>query len=411
MIRPALMAPIKTAVVVPIHAQTSWSGAPMQRDRKAILPQSSKQSTGARSSAREFIEETPALEGVLTTTDAVARSGPLDHETARPAHHAALLRAQKDFGNQHVARMLTQRQPAIQRWPPIGGHRGGGGGGAAPPAAAPAPAWVPAVPAPAPIALIPFSTTPVAAPGERIIYNSRFQHAQPNLFQLEYTAVGGTFDTNAGPTNKTVAGLTSGNLDFIIGATWNGTTPVTVRLDVRRIATNAVVHTTTWTYSRKTFLPTTIHQQEPGTERPLGSVYTYRLGPPRNHVVGGYQNLTILERFGRYICNISLADLRPAWRTAHGINTVDDITRHFFGDSGSNGTFTVNNQDEIYDGHGGGVPDLADVQAALVTMKEIHADLPQVYEVTPGVEFARYTVRRILKVDGSKAVRKYRQVD
>ena len=47
-------------------------------------------------------------------------------------------------------------------------------------------------------------------------------------------------------------------------------------------------------------------------------------------------------------------------------------------------------------------------EAALITMKEITCDLPQIYEVQPGVALARYTIRRILHVDGTKALRKFR---
>ena len=60
----------------------------------------------------------------------------------------------------------------------------------------------------------------------------------------------------------------------------------------------------------------------------------------------------------------------------------------------------------IYDQHGGGIPDLAVFQNALVTMKEIYCDLPQTYSVKPGEALGRYIVRRILKTDGSKRVKR-----
>jgi hypothetical protein len=41
-------------------------------------------------------------------------------------------------------------------------------------------------------------------------------------------------------------------------------------------------------------------------------------------------------------------------------------------------------------------------------MKEIHVDLPQTYEVEPGISLGNYTIRRILKVDGTKMMRKMR---
>ena len=99
--------------------------------------------------------------------------------------------------------------------------------------------------------------------------------------------------------------------------------------------------------------------------------------------------------------------LKPAFRTAHPEITNDaQVTTFFFDGSGSNGTFTVDAQDQMYDQHGGGMPDKAVFEAALTTMKEIHVDLPQTYTAKPGTPLGSYTIRRILKTDGSKKLRK-----
>ena len=116
---------------------------------------------------------------------------------------------------------------------------------------------------------------------------------------------------------------------------------------------------------------------------------------------------TILETFGANTCNITMADLKPAFKTAHPEITNDaQLTTYFFGGSGSNGTFTVDHSDQIYDQHGGGMPDKAVFEAALTTMKEIQVDLPQTYTAKPGTPLGRFTIRRILKLDGSKKLRK-----
>ena len=59
----------------------------------------------------------------------------------------------------------------------------------------------------------------------------------------------------------------------------------------------------------------------------------------------------------------------------------------------------------IADQHSG-APDAADFIDALITMKDVTCDLPQTYEISPGVALGRYTIRRIIKADGSKMVKK-----
>jgi hypothetical protein len=263
---------------------------------------------------------------------------------------------------------------------------------------------------PVPGDVIPYDHAPKSRAGEEIIFNDEFTHATPNDFQLVYTATGGKFDSATGSASKTIAGLTSGNVYFFIDAAWNGTDAVTVHLDVKRLCDGAIVLNYDWTFGKKGTTPTTITQQETEGERPLGSKYTYKLGPD----LGGdakddYIGQTIIEKFGQRTCNIALADLKPDWLKAHpAIKTDADVTAHFFGTSSSNGTFTVSAGDKIYDGHSGMAVDKATMEAALITMKEVYVDLPQWYEVEPGVVLGKYTIRRILKTDGSKVLKKMR---
>jgi hypothetical protein len=180
---------------------------------------------------------------------------------------------------------------------------------------------------------------------------------------------------------------------------------------VQRIADKTIFHTFNWTFNQKPYFPTTITQQNGEGERPLPSAYSYKIGPDRNgDAVDDYLHQTILERFEQRSCNITLAELKPEFRRAHPeITGPAQITAHFFGTSSNNGTFTVSAGDMIYDRHSGGMSDLSVFQAALITMKEIHVDLPQIYEAEPGVALGRYLIRRILKTDGTKKMRKMKQ--
>jgi hypothetical protein len=269
----------------------------------------------------------------------------------------------------------------------------------------------PADPVPAAQYVIPFDHNPLSAPGEKIIFQGVFTHPSPATYQLKYSSTGGAFDSDTGSASKTIAGLSSGNTFFFISKTWDGTSSVTVKLEVQRISDSQVVRTYDWTFAKKATLPSTIQQQESEDERALPGVYSYKVGPALHHEAGAagpdYEHLTILETFGQNTCNITLDDLKPAFKQANpGITTPQQITEHFFGGSGNNGTFTMDHDDKIYDQHGGGIPDLATFTDALTTMKEITCDLPQTYEINTGVALGRYTIRRIMKVDGSKKLRK-----
>ncbi len=256
--------------------------------------------------------------------------------------------------------------------------------------------------------VVPFDRNPQSAPGERIIFRAEYDHPTPALFRLVFTCAGGAFDAAGGPVTKTIAGLESGNTYFVINTGMTTTTPTTMRLEVQ-LLDGTVMKTENWTFAVKGTVPTTITQAEAETDRPLPSRYSYQLGPD----IGtpghpDYEHQTILERFAAKTCNIHVADLKPAYASANGLTSDAAIVTHFFGGALLNGTFTIDANDKIYDLHGGGMPDKPVFEAALVTMKEITVDLPQTYETRPGVVLANYTVRTILRTDGTKWVRKLR---
>ena len=253
---------------------------------------------------------------------------------------------------------------------------------------------------------IPFDHSPQSAPGERIIFNSDYVHATPALFKMVFSGAGGAFDAAGGPATKTVNGLSSGNVFFVINATWTGTTPTNTRLEIR-LLDDTVVSSESWTFAKKPTTPTVMTQVQTEGDRPLGSVYTYQLGPN----IGGpgtpdYEHQTILERFDPKTCNITLAELKPAYIAANGLTSDAAVCTHFFGTGSSNGTFSIDSHDQVFDVHNGGMPNLATFTAALITMKQITCDLPQTYEVQPGIALAKFTVRRILHTDGTKWLNK-----
>jgi hypothetical protein len=172
--------------------------------------------------------------------------------------------------------------------------------------------------------------------------------------------------------------------------------------------TDPVVHSRA--LSAKGTVPTTVAQLEPATERALPGVYSYKCGPDLNSDgADDYLGQTILEEFQANQSNLTVADVKPDYAKAYGLATDQQVTNHFFGsDAGNNGTFTVSAGDMFYDQHGGGMPDKTAFEAALVAMKEIYVDLPQVYSAEPGKPLGKYTVRRILKTDGTKKLKKWK---
>ena len=237
------------------------------------------------------------------------------------------------------------------------------------------------------------------APGEWIIFRSVFTDPSPASYQLEYSSSGGHFTSATGPTTRTIAGLNSGNVDFFVPTPWNGTSTVQVVLRVRKISDNSITHTETWDFGLKTRYPTTMTQQEGTGERVMPAIYHYNIGPALpTGTAPFYQHQTILERFGNWtLANIVPADIAPAYRMSHLLNSAQAVSQHFLGNyAGNNGTFTVDAHDRIADQHGG-QPNLSNLVSNLATPKDIEVALPQTYEAQPGTALGNYTITRVLK--------------
>jgi hypothetical protein len=263
--------------------------------------------------------------------------------------------------------------------------------------------------APAETYIIPFDRNPKSSPGEQIIFGAVFTDPKPADYQLVYTCAGGDFDAaGSGTASLTFPGVVKNNLNFYIDAKWNKKSAVTVKMELQKVSDKTAVRTETWNFTAKTTIPTTVTQQETEGERGLPGVYSYKVGPDLNKDgKDDYIGVTVLEKFQSNTSNLKVADVKPDYAKAHGLTSDQLVTNHFFGaDAGNNGTFTISAGDMFYDQHGGGMPDKAAFDAALVAMKEIYVDLPQIYEAEPGKELGKYTVRRILKTDGSKKIKK-----
>jgi hypothetical protein len=265
-------------------------------------------------------------------------------------------------------------------------------------------------PAPTAGSLIPFDAAPLSAPGERIIFNLEYAPASGvEYHEIVVTASDGKFAAG-GVATKTIKGLTTGNLDFLIPASWTGTSAITVKAEVRPRGNAAVLTSKTWTFNKKARFPTSMTQKEGEGEVAIGSTYEYTIGPAvAGKTAPYYEHQTILERFPSRTCNITPADLTDAFKAANpGLTDSEKINAHFFGGSSSNGTFTVSNADKIWDGHTGILSTKADIEPHLKAWKEIHNDVFQVYEAEPGKVLGKYTIRRIIKADGSLALRKFK---
>jgi hypothetical protein len=253
--------------------------------------------------------------------------------------------------------------------------------------------------------VIPFDHAPRSVPGEQIIFGATYTHATPNNFKLVYTSAGGHFDSQgSGVSTKTFPGLNQRNVDWFIDAHWNGTTAVTMKLEVQK-TDGTVLVTKNWTFSKKAYQPTTIAQQEGEGERDNPAVYNYKVGPSRNTGHDDYIGFTVLETFGSYRSNLRVADIKPAYATANGLDSDAKIAAHFFPGSSNHGTFTVSAGDMMADQHGG-MAGGDEAKAQLAAPKQVEKILDQTYESDPGTALGRYTITRILKSDGSKKVTK-----
>jgi hypothetical protein len=265
-------------------------------------------------------------------------------------------------------------------------------------------------PAPRAGPLIPFDAAPLSAPGERIIFNLTWTPSSGvEYHEIVITASDGKFAAG-GVAAKTIRGLATDNLDFLIPASWTGASAITVKAEVKPRGNATVLTSKTWTLNKKASFPTTMVQKEGEGEVALGTTYEYKIGPAvAGKTAPYYQHQTILERFPGGTCNITPADLTDAFKAAHP-NLTDSvkINEHFFGGSGGNGTFTVSNDDKVWDIHSGIMSTKPDIEPHLKAWKEIHNDLFQVYEAEPGKTLGKYTIRRIIKADGSLKLKKFK---
>lgn len=253
--------------------------------------------------------------------------------------------------------------------------------------------------------VIPFDRAPKSSPGEQIIFGATYTHATPKHFKLVYTSAGGHFDAqSSGTTTKTFNGLSARNVDWFVDSAWNGNTPVTMKLEVQK-TDGTVVATTNWTFSKKAYYPTMITQQEGEGERNNPAVYNYKVGPSRNTGHDDYIGHTILEKFGTYRSNLTVADIKPQYAQANNLDSDAKVAAHFFPGSSNHGTFTISAGDKMADQHGG-MAGGDEAKAQLVAPKQVEKILDQTYESEPGTALGRYTITRILKTDGSKKITK-----
>ena len=272
---------------------------------------------------------------------------------------------------------------------------------ASPPVATPPPRAV-MTDAPSSTYLVPFDFSPLAAPGERVIFRGDFTDPSPADYRMDYSTTGGHFSSATGAASLTIAGLTSGNINFFVPAAWDGKTALSVTLKVVKISDSSAAFTQTWTFGLKKTLPTKMTQKEGTGEVDIPGDYTYDIGPAlKTGSKPFYEHMTILERFDNWSLNVAPADIATAYRKAHSLDSAAAILTHFLGNyAGNNGTFTIDSSDQIADEHNGH-PDLSNLVSHLAAPKQIEVALPQTYEAKPGTALGKFMIKRVLHADGT----------
>jgi hypothetical protein len=269
-------------------------------------------------------------------------------------------------------------------------------------------------PAPTSLYQCPFDNAPQSSPGERIIFNGRYQFAAPaglpHYHEIEYVAAGGgSWDSVGGATAKTFNGgggpnqIFTQNQDLHLDPAWTGAAPITVTMNIKERSTHTVVQTRVWTFTLRGTAPTTITQVEPETERPLPSSYKYTLGPDLTPGTADYQHQTILESFTGWGTTLAESEFTSSWLSTHGVASTADINARFFSAPVNNGTFTVDANDQILDGHNGWQTPLKTLWDGLKVKKDVPVETTQTYSVG-GTTVGTYTLRHILKADGTTYV-------
>ena len=268
------------------------------------------------------------------------------------------------------------------------------------------------------------------SPGEKVIFNmdltdtdrkrrkgtaawTNFDGTGPYVLTLTITGPASWDSAGSGTKTKTINSLSSGNAYMYADDPWPDGQTITV---VAKVVDNATPppppdvgttkdpdYTITWTLVKRTQCPTMMTTNAgvgsaPNTFVPATAVYAYDMGPalPPPLVFPYYQDQTILESFTTISAyQFTMNDLLAAFKTAHPTLTTPDIVAQFLWNSGSNGTFVIDNVDRIYDQHNEG-PLPANVFTAAANAAGIGFNLPQVYSCGPNtvgnyIITARYT--------------------
>jgi hypothetical protein len=170
----------------------------------------------------------------------------------------------------------------------------------------------------------------------------------------------------SGAKNHVDPKLTSTNIYLFISNSWSKKRiTVTATLKDKSLpvvppdigTTKDPEHSITWTIvDRKNPCPTGLKRiSGPGSVWANAPAdYGYQGTPLSPPGTPSYENQTVLESFANtQALAFTMADLKASWKAANPtLNTPDKVANYLYGVS-SNGTFVFDNQDRIYDRHGG----------------------------------------------------------
>lgn len=233
------------------------------------------------------------------------------------------------------------------------------------------------------------------SPGERIIFDVEFvdydkKKTNPDGSWKRFLNVDGPYEMDwscsndasfdsvgSGKRTKTTHGLFSGNVYVYPSKTWTGNPNITVTCVIKDKAPNPAAApdtgtaqdqslTLTWTFVKRATPPTTIKtiQGPNGVWRASVASYTYQAGP-NNPPAYAWQS--VLESFDPAKAGglFAMTDLTASWRNAHPTYTTADQVAALLFSTGRNGTFVLDNNDEMTDKNGGFGPTNEFTAAAL----------------------------------------------
>ena len=222
------------------------------------------------------------------------------------------------------------------------------------------------------------------SPAEKVIFNedlgdtdqkrrhgtaawTEFDGTGPYTVTLSISGAASWDTQDGGSKTKVINSLSTSNAYLYTDTNWPQNTTITVTSTARDLAAPIPApdlgtvldpnFALTWTIVKRHQCPTSMATTTgaTGVFRPVRADYTYTMGPPLIPLAPPfYQNETILESFGTVTAySFTMADLTPAFKTANPLLTTPDMVAVFlWGGSGSNGTFVVDANDTITDGHG-----------------------------------------------------------